>query len=92
VAELQPDLILRDLSLPQLDGFGFLRELRLMGCERIPVVAISAKDLTRGERKQLDGAVRHIFQKGSYGKGKLMQTLRSLVSESALRSDHITTT
>ena len=47
----QPDLILLDLMLPKMSGFGFLRELpRLMGSKKIPVVILSSlndQDITQ---------------------------------------------
>lgn len=42
-----PDLILLDLMMPKLDGFGFLRELRKnRGYDAIPVIIVTAKDLS----------------------------------------------
>jgi DNA-binding response OmpR family regulator len=38
----RPDLILLDLMLPKMSGFGFMRRLRqVMGGEKIPVVVLS---------------------------------------------------
>ena len=44
-AQARPDLILMDLSLPQIDGLAATRSIRqLDGLGRIPIVAISAHD------------------------------------------------
>lgn len=42
-----PDLILLDLMMPKLDGFGFLRELRKRRAyDHLPVIIVTAKDLS----------------------------------------------
>lgn len=64
--ERLPDLIITDLMMPNLDGFGVLE--RLKNDERtanIPVIVVSAKDLTDQERARLKGNIEAIYQKGS---------------------------
>ncbi len=44
-ASEQPDIILMDLSLPQLDGLAATRRIReQQGARRVPIVAVSAHD------------------------------------------------
>ncbi|NYI42688.1 response regulator transcription factor [Demequina lutea] len=43
VKESKPDLIVLDVMMPELDGFGMLRRLRETG-DRTPVVFLTAKD------------------------------------------------
>ena len=53
-----PRLILLDLMMPEMDGFEFVARLR--GREEwrsIPVVVVTAKDITREDRMRLDGYV-----------------------------------
>jgi len=50
----QPGLILLDLSMPVLDGSGFLEQMRLKPPPRPPVVVMSAFDNTRSLARQLD--------------------------------------
>jgi threonine synthase len=61
-----PDLIIMDLMMPNLDGFGVLEELKSdkSTCD-IPVIVVSAKDLTDTDRKRLKGNIEAIYQKGS---------------------------
>ncbi len=77
-AGLAPCAILLDLMMPRLDGFEVLEQLR----ERpkvsdIPVVIVSAADLTQSERQQLEQNVYKVMKKGSYGKDELIAELRS---------------
>ena len=61
-----PDLIVTDLTMPGIDGFGLVEELKLDPRTRdIPVVVVSAKDITPDERKRLDGHIQAVYQKGS---------------------------
>jgi CheY-like chemotaxis protein len=47
VAENRPELIVLDLTMPEMDGFSFLEALRQNAAwHSIPVVAATAKDLT----------------------------------------------
>ncbi len=61
-----PDLIVADLMMPGIDGFGLVEELRLDPRTRdIPIVVVSAKDITPEERKRLNGHIEAVYQKGS---------------------------
>jgi threonine synthase len=61
-----PDLIVTDLMMPGIDGFGLVEELRRDERTRtIPIVVVSAKDITPEERKRLNGHIEAVYQKGS---------------------------
>jgi threonine synthase len=61
-----PDLIVTDLTMPGIDGFGLVEELKLDPRTRdIPVVVVSAKDITAEERRRLNGNIEGLYQKGS---------------------------
>ncbi len=54
---LRPDLILLDMMMPNLDGWGFrVAQKQVPDIARIPVVALTAYALTEDERNQLDAA------------------------------------
>ena len=59
VAEGAPRAILLDLTMPVMDGFAFLHELRLRpGCEDIPVIVFTARDISAADLEQLKDADR----------------------------------
>ncbi len=64
--ERMPDLIISDLTMPEMDGFNLLTELKRdeRTCD-IPVIIVSAKDITAEERMQLSEMSRALYQKGS---------------------------
>jgi len=60
----RPDVIILDLMMPKMDGFEFLDESRARpDWQDIPVVVITAKDLTEEDRNRLNGGVERIIQK-----------------------------
>ncbi len=72
-----PDLIVLDLMMPEMDGFEFVAELRRTESgRRIPVVVVTAKEITAEDRARLNGHVRRIFRKGSFSREELTAELR----------------
>jgi signal transduction histidine kinase/DNA-binding response OmpR family regulator len=64
LAEAVPDAIVLDLMMPEMDGFEFLDELRHHAEWRdIPVVVVTAKDLTEEDHRRLNGEVERVLQK-----------------------------
>jgi len=60
----RPDVIILDLMMPTMDGFEFMDQLRgRPDWQDIPVVVITAKDLTEDDRNRLNGGVERIIQK-----------------------------
>jgi GAF domain-containing protein/DNA-binding response OmpR family regulator len=60
----RPDAIILDLMMPKMDGFEFIDELRAnTDWREIPVVVITAMDLTEHDRARLNGGVERIIQK-----------------------------
>jgi signal transduction histidine kinase/CheY-like chemotaxis protein len=75
----RPDLVLLDLMMPEMDGFEFLEQLRANPEWRgIPVVVVTAKDLTPADRERLNGRVRSILQKSAYTHEELAREIRSV--------------
>ncbi len=74
-----PDLILLDLMMPEMDGFEFARRLRERPeWRRIPIVVLTARDITAEDRQRLSGNVEKIVQKGAWDHDSLLHELRHL--------------
>jgi CheY-like chemotaxis protein len=81
VAEHRPSLVLLDLLMPGLDGFGFLAELQTRPEWRaIPVVVVTAKDLSTEEQGILSGRVAEVLLKGAYTRERLLAEVRERVA------------
>ncbi len=78
IAHAPPQLILLDLTMPVMDGFAFLHELRARpGAKDIPVVVLTARDLDAREKRELRGADR-VLNKGETNLRQLAGELRAL--------------
>ena len=83
LAEDEPDLIFLDLIMPQLDGFGFVSQLRRNAAWReIPVVVLTAMDLSPADIERLNGGVERILQKSAYSFDELKDEIQSLARTS----------
>jgi threonine synthase len=61
-----PGLVVLDLTMPEIDGFSVLEELKYdKRTANIPVIVVSAKDITSEDRERLNGYITAIYQKGS---------------------------
>jgi signal transduction histidine kinase/DNA-binding response OmpR family regulator len=81
LGENRPDLILLDLLMPEMDGFEFLAELHKNTEWRdIPVVVITAKDLTVEDRQRLNGRVASIAQKGVMSQSEILEEVRGVIA------------
>ncbi|HXG37548.1 MAG TPA: response regulator [Bacteroidota bacterium] len=77
-----PALILLDLVMPEMDGFGVVRELQQHPeWKKIPVVILSGKDLTETEWKQLNTHISDFVKKGSISHVELRQTIRKVLGQ-----------
>lgn len=80
VEENKPDLIILDLLMPVMDGFEFVVELQKVAEWRsIPIVVLTAKDLTPEDRIRLNGGIEKILEKKSYSYEDLGREINRLV-------------
>jgi CheY-like chemotaxis protein len=79
--EQRPELILLDLMMPEMDGFQFLEEVRTHEEWRsIPIVVVTAKDLTEEDHRRLSASVARVLQKGLYSREEMLREVRDLVA------------
>ena len=83
-AESPPALVLLDLMMPEMDGFEFLEAFRSDANGRsVPVVVITAKELSEEDRQRLNGGVAHIVKKGTQDGTAFIDDVRRIVAAHA---------
>jgi len=71
-----------DLMMPVMDSFDFLLEMRTHAeWQDIPVIVLTAKDLTDEDQRILGGRVQQVIEKSAYSREQLMQLIRKVVTE-----------
>jgi CheY-like chemotaxis protein len=84
--DVTPSVVLLDLMMPEMDGFEFVTEFRRREAWRaIPIVVVTAKDLSGADRERLNGYVHKILQKGTHSREQLLAEVRELVATSVAR-------
>jgi hypothetical protein len=87
MATARPHLVLLDLMMPEMDGFEFLEALHAdRSLPSVPVVVITAMELTDDDRRRLNGGVEQIVRKGGRTPVELLNQVRELVAAHAPRS------
>ena len=80
LAAAKPGIVLLDLTMPVMDGFAFLEAMRAEPANAaIPVVVLTALDLTREDRRRLQGASQ-ILHKGDVDMRSLVERLQTLTA------------
>jgi CheY-like chemotaxis protein len=81
-----PDVIVLDLMMPEMDGFEFLAELRSRpdGGD-VPVLVVTAKDLSEDDRRRLNGGVERVILKRGSGPDELLRDLRQALAAAVAR-------
>jgi signal transduction histidine kinase/DNA-binding response OmpR family regulator/putative methionine-R-sulfoxide reductase with GAF domain len=76
----RPDVLLLDLIMPRLDGFGVIDSLRADPRTRdLPIIVISAKDLSAGEAQRLKETVALVMQKQGFQSEKLVDEINDIL-------------
>ncbi len=84
VADQRPDLILLDLMMPGMDGLEFLESLRRNPVAiAIPVLVLTAKDLSDEDQRRLHGRVREVLHKGEFSAVALTEQINAILAASA---------
>lgn len=76
----RPNLIILDLMMPELDGFSVLDALKARPeTANIPVIVVTAKELTAEEKNRLKGQIQALLQKGDFLSDEFLGEVRSLL-------------
>jgi signal transduction histidine kinase/CheY-like chemotaxis protein len=87
VAERHPDVIVLDLMMPEMNGFDFLDTLRQKPEWRgIPVLVLTAMELTDEDRRRLNGEVERILQKGAAAREQLLDEVGRVLASVTRRA------
>ena len=86
LAEGRAALVLVDLNMTETNGFALIRELRKQDEWRdVPVIALSAQELTADQCKRLDGRVQQIINTENEAPDALLAILRRIPAPPAVR-------
>jgi CheY-like chemotaxis protein len=74
--------------MPDVNGFDVVEALsEHPATEAIPIMVLTAKDLTGGDIEELNGRVSRILRRGSTGAVDLLSQLRAVITNGRSRND-----
>jgi ammonium transporter, Amt family len=80
----RPALVILDLIMPEMDGFQLVEAIREDArLADLPLVVITARDLSADDRLRLRGQVSAVFQKGVHTRDTLLAEIRRLLKPAA---------
>jgi signal transduction histidine kinase/CheY-like chemotaxis protein len=83
----KPDLIMLDLLMPGVNGFDVVEALSAVPATRaIPIMVLTAKNLTVADIAQLNGHVSTILKRGSTGAVDLLGQLQTVMNKRAVEA------
>jgi signal transduction histidine kinase/DNA-binding response OmpR family regulator len=84
----RPDVVLLDLMMPDVTGFEVVEALRANPATRdMPVLIVTAKELTAEDKAMLSGRVAGVLQKGSVGAVELLGWMEQIVERPAAATE-----
>jgi CheY-like chemotaxis protein len=73
--------VLLDLMMPVMDGFEFVARVRDdVDLEGLPIIVVTAKDLSEEERSRLNGDVAGLVEKRGISQDALLARIRDQVT------------
>lgn len=76
IQQEHPDLVITDIMMPCVDGFQVIEAVHNdESLRHIPIIVLTAKELTASERERLNGQIAALLQKGSSLDEKLLQNI-----------------
>jgi len=76
-----PDLIVLDLMMPEVNGFDVVAALRERSdTAGIPILVVTAKEITPSDRSKLNGYVMSIMEKANFDRDQFVSEVRRAMS------------
>jgi threonine synthase len=80
IQKTQPHLIILDLMMPRMDGFTIIEKMKQDSkLSEIPIIVVTAKELTMVEQRRLNGKIDRLLQKGSFLDTDLVEDIRNIL-------------
>ena len=80
--DVRPDMILLDVMMPEMDGFAVLDVLRTeRELSQIPVIVVTAKELTSIEKQRLSGKAQSLMQKGAFNEQDIVDQMLKVLNQ-----------
>jgi signal transduction histidine kinase/CheY-like chemotaxis protein len=77
----RPAVVLVDLLMPEVDGFAVVERLRADDATAdVPIVVLTAKEMTAADRERLAGQISYLAKKGSFDRTELVKLVGRLAS------------
>jgi threonine synthase len=77
IKQIQPNLVILDLMMPGMDGFTIVEAMKQdQRLKDIPVIVITAKELSDIERQRLNGKIKGLLHKGTFMDSDLLSDIR----------------
>ncbi len=76
----RPNLVILDLMMPEVDGFTVMETMQShKETSDIPIIVITAKELTGAEKDRLKGHIQSLMQKGNFLSDELLDEVKTLI-------------
>ena len=77
IQKTRPNLIILDLMMPGIDGFGVVEAIKSdPTLDQIPIIVVTAKELSAIERERLNGKIKALLQKGAFMDSDLLSDIK----------------
>lgn len=82
IQRTRPNLVIMDLMMPGMDGFAIIEAMKSDAhLKEIPVIVVTAKELTNDEHYRLHGQIARLRPKGSFLDVDLIEDIREILVE-----------